>query len=273
MLSNLRTWLLSLMLLLTSFARGDPLPLAASQDSLPLASSAQAKPSLFSTSPSWLQTLAFAPAVANLMFRQSDGNFAVVKWRGIPTFDRDFEAMEISRELYQLGDAMLWITSLSAAAAYNTGFSPDQHRKLYVLLQVLCMEEGISGLLKLFIDRPRPDRSDRGSFPSAHAAFTFAWASFMATDLYRQDYHWLLPYLVATFTALTRVGGRKHYLSDVIAGGLLGGLIGYYFYDFHFDAQGHWRGRQHSSSWQIQPNLQWSVSGQPQLALQVNKQW
>ena len=256
MLSKLRTWLLLLLLLL-----------------LLLPPRAQAEPSLLSTTPSWLQTLAFAPAVANLMFRQSGGDFSLVRWHTLPTFDRDFDLLHISRELYELGDAMLWITSLGAAVAYNTGFSADEHRKLYVLLQVLCLEEGVSGLLKLLIDRPRPDNSDRGSFPSAHAAFTFAWASFVATDLYRQDYHWLFPYLVATFTAITRVGGNKHYLSDVIAGGLLGALLGYYFYDFHFDSRGHWRGIRHRTGWHVEPYLQLSVAGQPQLALRASKRW
>ncbi len=225
-----------------------------------------AEASLFSTSPRWVQTLAFAPALSNLLLRQSDSDYAIVKWRGMPTFDRDFEMVRVSRQLYQLGDAMLWITSLGAMLAYNTGFSAAEHRKLYVLLQVLCMEEGISGLLKLFIDRPRPDRSDRGSFPSAHAAFTFAWASFVATDLKRQGYHWFFPYLVATFTSFTRIGGRKHYLSDVVAGGLLGALIGYYFYAFHFDDRGRWRSRRPRSSWYIQPHLQLSATGKLQFA-------
>jgi len=232
-----------------------------------------AEASLFATSPRWVQTLAFAPALTNLLLRQRDADYTVVKWHAVPTFDRDFELLQVSRQMHQLGDAMLWVTSLGALLAYNTGFSADEHRKLYVLLQVLCMEEGVSGLLKLLIDRPRPDRSDRGSFPSAHAAFTFAWASFVATDLYRQDYRVFFPYLVATFTALSRVGRRKHYLSDVIAGGLLGALIGYYFYDFHFDNRGRWRGLQHSSSWHIQPHLQLSAAGQPQFALRAGRRW
>ncbi len=228
-----------------------------------------ATPSLWATSPLGVQALAFTPAVANIMLRQHEGDYTVVRWRGIPTFDRDFEMLQFSRQLYQLGDAMLWVTTLAAAVAYNTGFSADEHRKLYVLLQVLCMEEGLSGLLKLLIDRPRPDRSDRGAFPSAHAAFTFAWASFVATDLHRQDHRGFFPYLLATFTALSRVGGRKHYLSDVIAGGLLGTLLGYYFYDFHFDQHGRWRGTQHRTGWHIQPHVQLSAEGQPQLALRV----
>ena len=231
----------------------------------------RAQPSVLATSPSWVQTLAFAPALANLMFRQSGGNFALVKWHTVPKLDRDFETLPLSADLYHLGDAMLWVTSLTSLLAYSTNFSADRQRKLYVLLQVLCMEEGISGLLKLLIDRPRPDRSDRGSFPSAHAAFTFAWASFMATDLYRQDYAWFYPYLAAAFTAYTRVGGRKHYLSDVIAGGVLGAAIGYYFYNFHFDARGRWRGRQ--QGWQVQPHLQLSSTGQVQFALQASRRW
>lgn len=232
-----------------------------------------AEASLFSTSPRWVQTLAFTPALTNLLLRQRGDDYSVVKWHAVPTFDRDFELLRVSHQIHQLGDAMPWIISLGALLAYNTGFSAAEHRKLYVLLQVLCMEEGISGLLKLLIDRPRPDRSDRGSFPSAHAAFTFAWASFVATDLYRQDYRWFFPYAVATFTALSRVGRRKHYLSDVMAGGLLGALIGYYFYDFHFDERGRWRGIQHNSSWHIQPHLQLSDAGQAQYVLQAGIRW
>ena len=60
-----------------------------------------------------------------------------VKWHTVPTFDRDFELLPVSRELYQLGDAMLWITSLGAALAYNTGFSTAEHRKL------LCVTAGV----------------------------------------------------------------------------------------------------------------------------------
>ena len=233
--------------------------------------SLKAEPSVLATSPPQVQAIAFAPALANLLLRQYEVNYALVKWHTVPQLDRDFELLQVSREVYQLGDAMLWLTPLSALLAYHTDFSVDGRRKLYVLLQVLCMEEGISGLLKLLIDRPRPDRSDRGSFPSAHAAFTFAWASFVATDLYRQGYAWFYPYLVAAFTAISRVGGRKHYLSDVIAGGVLGAAIGYYFYDFHFDAKGHWRGKQ--PSWQVQPHLQLSSTGQMQFALRLLKQW
>ena len=194
--------------------------------------------SILATSPRWVQTLAFTPAVANLLMRQSRRDFSLWQWHTVPTFDRDFEQLYVPQPLYRLGDRMLWLTTIGAAVGYNTGISVDEHRKLYVLLQVLCFEEGVSGIMKLLIDRPRPDRSDRGSFPSAHAGFTFAWAGLVATDLYRQGYSWFYPYLLATFTAITRIGGRKHYLSDVVAGGLLGTLIGYYFYDFHFDMHG-----------------------------------
>ena len=233
----------------------------------------EAGASVLSTSPRWLPTLVWTPVLANLLLRQGDYEVAVVSWTTVPTFDRDFEPLRVTKNLYRLGDAMLWLTSLSAVLAYNTEFSADGQRKLYVLLQLLCMEEGVSGLIKLLVHRPRPDKSDNGSFPSAHAAFTFAWASFVATDLYRQHYSWFYPYLFAGFTALTRIGGRKHYLSDVVAGGLLGGFLGYYFYNLHFDTQGRWRGSRSTSRWHMLPQLQLSTAGQPQLALHVTRQW
>ena len=254
MLTNLRTYLLLLML-------------------LPARASAEKTYSLWQTSPAWLHVVAFTPALANLMLRwskTSEEQYAVVKWHAVPTLDRNFELFRISPELYEIGDAMLYFTAWSALVAYNTGFSAVQHRKLYVLLQTLCMQEGIIGMLKLLIDRPRPDRSNHSSFPSGHASFTFAWASFIATDLYRQGYAWFYPYLVATFTAFTRVGGRRHYISDVIAGGLLGTLVGYYFYDFHFDARGQWRGS--NTSWHVQPLMQLAAE-QAQLVLHARTWW
>lgn len=226
---------------------------------------------VWSTSPRWLPVVTFTPALANLLIRQFDDNIALLKWHSVPQIDRAFEGLSVSPTLYHVGDAMLWITALGAALAYNTTFSADGQRKLYVLLQVLCMEEGISGLLKVFIDRVRPDASDRGSFPSAHAAFTFAWAAFVATDLYRQHYSWLFPYLLASFTAFTRIGKKKHYFTDVVAGGLLGALLGYYLYDFHFDTVGRWRGDRQVSGWHIYPQLQLSSEGRTQFALQATR--
>ena len=89
--------------------------------------------------------------------------------------------------------------------------------------------------LKLAVDRSRPSegrgatdfghekRSD-SSFPSVHAAL--AW-SVLTPIAQRYDAPWL--YGVAALTNFGRVAGRDHWLSDTVAGSVLGYLVGDWF--------------------------------------------
>lgn len=94
-------------------------------------------------------------------------------------------------------------------------------------------------LLKALIERPRPPRElaayiEQGySFPSGHATNAFALATFLSVLAWRH-----LPqgapriivvsllYILATLIAVGRVYLGVHYVSDVIAGALLGGAFG-----------------------------------------------
>ena len=70
------------------------------------------------------------------------------------------------------------------------------------------------------------------SFPSGHAATSFAVATVFAYE-YRE--HIAIPigaYALATAVAASRVGARRHWVSDVVVGGSLGVLIP----DFRFEA-------------------------------------
>jgi len=67
--------------------------------------------------------------------------------------------------------------------------------------------------------------SGHTSFPSGHAAYTFAVAG--AIDAVTDG--WLpaaAAYAVASATALSRVYDDKHWLSDIVVGSALGGLVG-----------------------------------------------
>jgi membrane-associated phospholipid phosphatase len=67
------------------------------------------------------------------------------------------------------------------------------------------------------------------SFPSGHAATSFAFASVIA---HRYPHKlWLKwgVYGLATGVSLARVGGRKHFASDILVGGALGYVTGTYF--------------------------------------------
>jgi membrane-associated phospholipid phosphatase len=67
------------------------------------------------------------------------------------------------------------------------------------------------------------------SFPSGHAATSFAFASVIA---HRYPHNpWLNwgVYGLATGVSLARVGGKKHFASDILVGGTLGYVTGTYF--------------------------------------------
>jgi len=66
------------------------------------------------------------------------------------------------------------------------------------------------------------------SFPSGHAAVSFAFASVIAHRYPRN--HWLKwsVYGLAAGVSLARVGGKKHFASDILVGSTLGYVTGTY---------------------------------------------
>lgn len=86
-------------------------------------------------------------------------------------------------------------------------------------------------LLKASLGRARPCEDEKGffgpslthlSFPSGHTSTIFALATVLG-ERYRIK---KFTYLLATFTGISRVLSKKHYPSDVLAGALIGYLIG-----------------------------------------------
>lgn len=81
----------------------------------------------------------------------------------------------------------------------------------------------VSGL-KYAVGRARPDGSDNLSFPSGHSIIAFSFAPVVTR--YGGLELGIPAYTLATLTALARVEGYHHYLSDVMGGATLGILIG-----------------------------------------------
>jgi membrane-associated phospholipid phosphatase len=73
--------------------------------------------------------------------------------------------------------------------------------------------------LKPIVNRQRPDGGSR-SFPSGHTAIAFAGAGFL-----HRRYGWaygIPAYVVGAFVGYSRVQSKRHYTSDVLAGGAIG---------------------------------------------------
>ncbi|WP_303315165.1 phosphatase PAP2 family protein [Flavivirga abyssicola] len=74
--------------------------------------------------------------------------------------------------------------------------------------------------LKLSINKSRPDASNENSFPSGHTSVTFQAASFIHK---RYGFKKSIPfYVLAGFTAFSRIDAKKHDHWDILVGALVG---------------------------------------------------
>ncbi len=84
---------------------------------------------------------------------------------------------------------------------------------------------GVSYGLKELIHERRPDGSDDKSFPSGHAAVSFAAAASL-----ENRYGWevgIPAFALASFVSAARVEARKHHWYDVVAGAAIGSASGF----------------------------------------------
>lgn len=98
---------------------------------------------------------------------------------------------------------------------------------------------GITELIRFFYNRPRPFvalpyvhqllTETSWSFPSGHATFFFA----LATAVYLYNKKWGIWFFIATILiTVSRVIAGIHYLSDIIAGAIVGIAVAYATYYF-----------------------------------------
>lgn len=138
---------------------------------------------------------------------------------GSTTADRFFKAGEVLGELPTL--------LASASVVYAVGRIGDKPRVSHVgmdLIRALAISEGLTQTLKHTTRRERPDHSGRNSFPSGHAADTFAFATALERHL---GWRYAVPaYVFASYVALSRLPANRHWLSDAVFGSAVGIIAG-----------------------------------------------
>jgi hypothetical protein len=92
------------------------------------------------------------------------------------------------------------------------------------LLRAQLISELLVQPLKFATHRQRPDASNFQSFPSGHAAVTFAGATVIERHLGWKKA--ALVYGVASYVAASRLHDNVHYASDVVFGAALGAIAG-----------------------------------------------
>jgi membrane-associated phospholipid phosphatase len=92
------------------------------------------------------------------------------------------------------------------------------------LLRAQIVTEMLVQPVKFATGRERPDLSNHHSFPSGHAAVTFATAAVIERHLgWKRS---LLAYGIASYVAASRLHDNRHYLSDVVFGAAVGSIAG-----------------------------------------------
>lgn len=93
--------------------------------------------------------------------------------------------------------------------------------------------EVVMQVLKLATGRMRPNGTDSMSFPSGHSMEAFALAAVLSREYHNKPLVVFGSYGLATAVGLARVGALEHFPTDVVAGAVIGELIGQYVVHHH----------------------------------------
>ena len=124
-----------------------------------------------------------------------------------------------------VGDTPEQIVLSLGTYAFGRAFNQPKVSHLGMdLIQAQLITELLVEPIKFATGRERPDGSNHQSFPSGHAAVTFATATVIERHLgWRKS---LLAYAIASYVASSRLHDNRHYLSDVVFGAAVGTIAG-----------------------------------------------
>ena len=136
---------------------------------------------------------------------------------------------DAAKTFFSPGEIMGELPTLlgSAAIVYAVGRLKDQPKVSHVgmdLIRAVAIAEGLTQALKYTTRRERPDHSGRNTFPSGHAADTFAFATALERHL-----NWKLfvpAYAFSSYVAISRLPENRHWLSDAVFGAAVGIIAG-----------------------------------------------
>jgi hypothetical protein len=162
----------------------------------------------------------------------------------VDRFIKKHEGSAVARGLGNFGKVMP--VALVGAAGAAMAFGDDRMQNIGLIsLESVAGAIGVTELGKYAVGRARPGeergpwvkvanggRSD-SSFPSGHSAVAFA-----AVTPFAQEYDAPWLYGVAALSAAGRVSARQHWVSDTVAGSLVGYAIGSWLWQSQRDNRG-----------------------------------
>jgi len=171
----------------------------------------------------------YLPSKENLFWAGAGGGLALAAH---PFDDNVNEALvgnDTAEKIFKAGEILGELGTLlgSASVVYAVGRLKDQPKVSHLgmdLIEALAMSEALTQTLKYTTRRERPDGSGKNSFPSGHAAGTFAFATALERHL---NWKYSIPaYVFSSYVAISRLPANRHWLSDAVFGSAVGIIAG-----------------------------------------------
>ncbi len=172
--------------------------------------------------------VASLPSKENALWAGVGGGLALAVHPADEHVNQTMVNSDFAQDFFKPGAVLGQLPTLLAASVtvYVVGRAQDQPKVSHTgmdLIQALAVSEGLVQGLKFATQRQRPDGTPR-SFPSGHAADTFAFATALERHL---GWKGAVPaYIFASYVAISRLPANRHWLSDVVFGSSVGIIAG-----------------------------------------------
>ena len=171
----------------------------------------------------------YLPSMENLYWAGAGGGLALAAHPFDDNVQHALVGNDTAENFFKVGEVLGELGTLlgSASAVYAVGRIGDKPKVSHLgmdLIEALAMSEALTQTLKYTVRRERPDGSSKNSFPSGHAADTFAFATALERHL---NWKYSVPaYIFSSYVAISRLPANRHWLSDAVFGSAVGIIAG-----------------------------------------------
>jgi membrane-associated phospholipid phosphatase len=169
------------------------------------------------------------PSKENLWWAVGGGGLALAVHPADDNVTESLVGSDFAKDFFKPGAIIGDLPTLlgTSVAIYAVGRIKDKPKVSHLgmdLIQALAISEALVQPTKYATHRERPDQSDHRSFPSGHAADTFAFATALERHL---GWKGAVPaYIFSSYVAISRIPSDRHWLSDVVFGASVGVIAG-----------------------------------------------
>ena len=169
------------------------------------------------------------PSKENLFWVGVGGGLALAAHPFDDDVNQSLTNSDFAKSFFRPGEVIGELPTLltMAVTTYAVGRIGDKPKVSHLgmdLIQALAISEMMVQTLKYTTRRERPDGSGKNSFPSGHAADTFAFATALERHL---GWRGAVPaYIFSSYVAISRLPANRHWLSDAVFGSAVGIIAG-----------------------------------------------